>query len=188
MPTSRFRDRQLPEVCARTGLLARNRYGVSATYTPRWTLWLAPFGLLPYVVAAALTRTTIEGALPLNQSAARRLSVGRFVTVAGVAIGVCLALLALAISSLSTAIAATLFTAVGVGAFFVLRQLSVRATLSADGTQVTLRHVHDDFVTAVQKPPSKCAGCTNSSSCSVAEIDACDGSSAAHHEAPAAIS
>lgn len=153
-----FSSGALPEVCARSGELAKQRYRLVAP---------GPSG-------------RVAGMIPLSQITAKSISLQRRAFVAAAvlsALGVILG----TFTNNAMILATSLVVGIG-GVAGLLRLLFtfVSAQLSDDGQWVTLQRVHEKFVQAVKTPPSKCDGCTGSSTCSIAEMDACDGVGAAH--------
>ena len=143
-----FRERRLPLVCARTGGPADAMVAVRASWTPRWTIWLLPAGIAPFLLARWLTRREQAGWVPMCGQCAsrvervRQLAAGYLVAgvttllVGGVTRSPCLARLGMAAIALAV-LAALLEPAWTVG-----------GRLDRSGEWVILTRVHARFAAA----------------------------------------
>lgn len=149
---------RLPPVCVKRGVIATDWQPTRFTTTPRWTLILLLFGVLPYLIAWAMTRLVATGALPVSAEALLAMRRLRTQTVAlsaaGIALFVGAALLRIGVLSAVVAM-------LGLFCFFaaIVLQLVVGPAVTVGGTVfrgpngilVVLRRVHPGFIEAVHR-------------------------------------
>jgi hypothetical protein len=63
---------RLPPVCAKTGEAAEGSATIEFTSTPAWTWILLLFGILPFLIARAFSKTRVRGIVPMSDAALRR--------------------------------------------------------------------------------------------------------------------
>ena len=63
---------RLPPVCAKTGEPADGYATIEFTSTPGWTWILLLFGIFPFLIARAFSKTRVVGIVPMSYAALRR--------------------------------------------------------------------------------------------------------------------
>jgi len=149
--SAQFVEGRLPAVCAVSGVPAAEVFAVRAG--------------------------DLRGAVPLHGEVVADLRRYRAATGA-IAIAAAAALLVAVLLGSAAVLGASV--ALGAASAGSVLWVSSRAPVARRvGGAVELRHVHDAFVRAVSEPPGKCSGCTGATSCSIVEMDACEGHPAA---------
>jgi hypothetical protein len=147
----RFRSGSFPAICAKTGAPADGLVAVTATSNPGWTWILLLFGVIPFLIARAFARVRVRGSVPMSAAALHRVTVAFRVTL-GLG-GAAIVLVAIAVifqSSVAAVVGVSLLVACLLSAIVQTVALSVGASVSTDGEEITLYRCNRDFVAALR--------------------------------------
>ena len=149
-----FTEGRLPSVCVRTGDRADRVLGMTLRSLPRWTYLLLLFGVLPFVVAFAFTRTISHGVVPISDGPLQRIRRARAAALALFAAGAVLTVAGSRVGAL--AVAGLLAVVASLGVLLVrVPQLGIRGAIVVDevhpGRCIVLSGVHPAFRRAVEE-------------------------------------
>lgn len=109
---------RLPPVCAMTGDPAEEYVRITFTSTPGWTWILLLFGILPFLIARAFSKTRVVGLVPMSDAALRRAR--SFNWIVGGLFGVGALILVLGMASDLSALAVAGTTAIAAAALIAM--------------------------------------------------------------------
>lgn len=144
----RFRDGELPEVCAHSGRRADRLYRLDADRIPPWMWLLILFGVVPFLVAMIFRSRAEPGWIPLRAASAAQLRAYR-VAMLGFGLATILFVGIALIARQPVGLVLAVLTTVGwVGSAWRCGWHSPSARETGRGT-IVLDNVHPDFVAAL---------------------------------------